>query len=165
MVRRAKAISSTHGNARPSPSSSSLTIRRPGSSTVAYPRRPSSVSSVDFPPPEQPEMTTRRSGVIASSFLVTPVFSFYFIRVPPPRRTWKSDFTGLPTARTTLVSHSRLTAMCRACRRIADADLARVVEAEMGGVPLIHLRFRYPNCHSRRCDAVLSGSRFIPSAH
>src|SRR4029077_12749824 len=40
------------GSAEPSPSISSRTIRRPGSSTAAYPLRPSSASSVDFPPPE-----------------------------------------------------------------------------------------------------------------
>jgi hypothetical protein len=38
-----------------------FTIRRPGSSIVANPRRPSSVSSVDFPPLEHPEITTKRS--------------------------------------------------------------------------------------------------------
>jgi hypothetical protein len=37
-----------------------------------------------------------------------------------------------PTAQTTLASNFRLTAMCRACRRIADLDLTKVVEQGLG---------------------------------
>src|SRR5438094_7479375 len=48
---------SVHGSAVPPPSNCSLTIRRPGSSTVGYLCRLSSSSSADFPPPEHPEMT------------------------------------------------------------------------------------------------------------
>jgi hypothetical protein len=61
MGRRAKAVASIQGSAEPSPFSSSLTIRRPGSSTTACPRRPSSATSVDLPPPEHPEITTNGS--------------------------------------------------------------------------------------------------------
>jgi hypothetical protein len=60
-ARRAKAAGSTQGKAAPSPARSSRTIRRPGSSTTAWPRRASSASRVDLPPPEQPEITTKRS--------------------------------------------------------------------------------------------------------
>jgi hypothetical protein len=45
-------------------------------------------------------------------------------------------------------------------RRIADVDLARLIVAGMGDVPLIHLRLRCSNCRSRRCDAVVGGSHF-----
>ena len=59
MARRANAAASTHGSAEPSPDSSSSTIWRPGSVTVAWPRRASSFSRVDLPPPEHPEITTK----------------------------------------------------------------------------------------------------------
>ena len=61
IARRANFTASSQGSAEPPPCSSSLTILRPGSSTVEKPRRASSVSSVDFPPPEHPEMMTKRS--------------------------------------------------------------------------------------------------------
>jgi hypothetical protein len=86
------------------------------------------------------------------------MFLFYSPPVSPPSRTWKSEFTGLPTARTTLASRFRRTAMCHACRRTAEVDLANVVEQGLGDVPLIHLRLRCCNCRSRLCDAVVSGS-------
>jgi hypothetical protein len=58
--RRTKAVISAQGRAPPPDASSSRTTRRPGSSIVAKPRWPSSASSVDFPPQEQPEMMTKR---------------------------------------------------------------------------------------------------------
>src|SRR4029077_16057640 len=64
-ARRAKATPSTQGRADPPLASSSLTIRRPGSSTTAYPRLPSSAINVDLPPLEHPEMTTNRSILLA----------------------------------------------------------------------------------------------------
>ena len=60
MARRAKATLSIQGRADPPLANSSLTIRRPGSSTTAYPRLRSSAISVDLPPLEHPEMTTNR---------------------------------------------------------------------------------------------------------
>ena len=48
--------------------SSSATIRRPGSSTVAKPRRRSSTNNVDLPPLEQPEIVTKFSMGIAVIF-------------------------------------------------------------------------------------------------
>src|SRR6185503_8239547 len=54
-----------HGRADPLAWSSSCTIRRPGSCTVACPRRPSSASNVDLPPPEHPEITMKRSISLA----------------------------------------------------------------------------------------------------
>ena len=53
-ARPAKALISIHGSALPFLTSSSATIRRPGSSTVAKPRSPKAFNSVDLPPPEQP---------------------------------------------------------------------------------------------------------------
>jgi len=50
MARRRKATASTQGSAVPARFSSSATIRRPGSSIVAKPRRRSSANNVDLPP-------------------------------------------------------------------------------------------------------------------
>src|SRR5215475_13662756 len=50
IARRAKATASIQGNALPLRLSSSATIRRPGSSIVAKPRRRSSANNVDLPP-------------------------------------------------------------------------------------------------------------------
>ena len=61
MARRAKTALFNHGSAEPSPTNSCFTMRRPGSSTVAWPRRPSSANSVDLPLLEQLEITTKRS--------------------------------------------------------------------------------------------------------
>src|SRR3984893_9480995 len=47
MARRAKATPSTQGRADPPLANSSLTICRPGSSTTAYPRLPSSADQVE----------------------------------------------------------------------------------------------------------------------
>jgi hypothetical protein len=33
----------------------------------------------------------------------------------------------------------------------------------LGDIPLIHLRIRRSNCRSRLCDAVVSGSHFLPT--
>ena len=53
------------GRLFPAPlANSSLTTRRPGSSTTAYPRLPSSPINVDLPPLEQPESTTNRSTLL-----------------------------------------------------------------------------------------------------
>src|SRR5579872_5004136 len=82
--------------------------------------------------------------------------------LPPKRETRETEHAELPTARTTLASHFRLVVMCRACHRIDDADLAKLVEQGKGDVPLIRLRFRCSNCRSRLCDAVVSGSHFKP---
>jgi hypothetical protein len=60
MARCAKAAISTQGSADPPLFISSITIRRPGSSIMVCPRRPSSASNVDLPSPEQPEITTNR---------------------------------------------------------------------------------------------------------
>jgi hypothetical protein len=68
--------------------------------------------------------------------------------------------TGLPTRRTTPTSNFRLTAMCRACRRIADVDLAIAIGRGMGDVPIIHLRLHCSNCRSKLCDGVVSGLHF-----
>jgi hypothetical protein len=45
----------------------SFTIRRPGSSTTACPRLPSSAINVDLPPLEHPDMTTNRSTLLIQS--------------------------------------------------------------------------------------------------
>ena len=58
---------SSQGRADPPLANSSLTIRRPGSSTTAYPRLPSSAINVDLPPLEHPEMTTNRSTLLLQS--------------------------------------------------------------------------------------------------
>ena len=67
-ARRAKAASFTHGSAEPSPVNSCLTMRRPGFSTVARPRRPGSANSFDLPPLKHPEITTKRVAVHVSLF-------------------------------------------------------------------------------------------------
>jgi hypothetical protein len=41
---------------------------------------------------------------------------------------------------------------CKACRRQADAPLQQLVDTGRGDVPLIHLRYRCSNCHSRLTD-------------
>lgn len=58
MARLANAPRSTQGSILPLPRISSTTILLPGSSTVSKPRRLSSASSVEFPPPEQPYRIT-----------------------------------------------------------------------------------------------------------
>jgi hypothetical protein len=60
IARRAKPAGSLQGIGPPA-----ATIRRPGSATVAKPRRASASSSVDLPPPEQPEMAMRRARTVS----------------------------------------------------------------------------------------------------
>ena len=61
------------------------------------------------------------------------MFSFYSPPGVAATEDMNSEHTSLPTAQTTLASNFRLTAMCRACRRIADVNLTKVVEQGLGG--------------------------------
>ena len=88
---------------------------------------------------------------------------FSFSSSVAAKEEMESESTDLPTAQTKLASNFRLTAMCRACRRIAGLDLTKVVEQGLGDVPIIHLRLGCSNCRSKLCDGVVSGPHFLPT--
>jgi hypothetical protein len=69
-----------------------------------------------------------------------------------------SEPAGLPTPRTTLRTGYRLLVWCKACHHQKAADLAALIEAGCGDVPLIRLRFRCGVCRSRLTDAVVTGA-------
>jgi hypothetical protein len=63
----------------------------------------------------------------------------------------------LPTARSTeRAGYLCVLVWCKACRRQAPADLAAIIAAGKGDVPLIELRFRCANCGSRLTDSVVA---------
>jgi hypothetical protein len=59
-----------------------------------------------------------------------------------PWRHSRSYDDALPTACTTLrTGYVRVLVFCKSCRHQADADLAAIVDAGRGDVPLTELRF------------------------
>ena len=59
----------------------------------------------------------------------------------------------LPTPRTTLhCRYVRVLLTCWSCRHQRDADLAGLIAAGRGDVPLVQLRWRCASCGSRRID-------------
>jgi len=48
----------------------------------------------------------------------------------------------------------RVVLTCWSCRHQRDADLAGLVDAGRGDVPLIHLRWRCSQCRSARIDMI-----------
>ena len=55
----------------------------------------------------------------------------------------------LPTPRSISRTGYRVHVWCKACRRAKDADLAALIDAGQGDVPLVRLRWRCGNCGSR----------------
>lgn len=95
MARRRKAVMLSHGRACPREHVCSCTMRRPGSSTTAYPRCWSSASKVDLPPPEQPEMMMKW-------FIVSVYFSWLELAAQGNRGDCRAcQFTTVPSCRHT----------------------------------------------------------------
>jgi hypothetical protein len=66
---------------------------------------------------------------------------------------------GLPTPRTTLrARYVRVLLTYWSCKRQRDADLATLVAACRGDVPLVQLRWRCSWCHSSRIGAVMTSN-------
>lgn len=66
----------------------------------------------------------------------------------------------LPTAADYLNIH-RVDAICQTCQHVAQIDLAAVVAAGQGDVPLVKLRLRCTGCGGVDCRVVVSGRRFV----
>jgi hypothetical protein len=50
----------------------------------------------------------------------------------------------------------------KACRRAKDAELAALIAAGHGDVPLVQMKSRCGNCGSRRTEFVVGGSDMRP---
>jgi|KBSMisStandDraft_5_1062788.scaffolds.fasta_scaffold618290_2 hypothetical protein len=61
------------------------------------------------------------------------------------------DYSDLPTPRSTLAaSYVTVRVWCKGgCHHQSDVDLAKLIEAEKGVVPLSHLQFHCSKCGSR----------------
>ena len=64
------------------------------------------------------------------------------------KRFSNEDAGTLPTPRAYLGVH-RVAAICRSCDRIVDLDLAALIDAGLGDVPLICLPLRCVGCGHR----------------
>ena len=62
----------------------------------------------------------------------------------------------LPTPRTTL-NHAHVHGHCRACQHWSALDLAHLIEAGRGDVPLVKLPLRCAECGSRDVGIIVSG--------
>jgi hypothetical protein len=63
---------------------------------------------------------------------------------------------ALPTVRTALAAHCRVSAHCLDCERVRELDLEALAECH-ANTPLIRLPLRCVRCESRRCRVVVSG--------
>jgi hypothetical protein len=70
----------------------------------------------------------------------------------------RTDVHELPTPRSISRTGYRVHVWCKACRRAKDADLAALVDAGKGDVPLVRPRWRCRNCGSRLTEFVVGGS-------
>jgi hypothetical protein len=78
-----------------------------------------------------------------------------------PQRTDVHELlTPRSMSRTGLVGH----VWCKAYRHPRDADLAALIAAGRGDVPLVRIRWRCGNCRSRPTDFVVSGSHLRPQS-
>ena len=68
----------------------------------------------------------------------------------------------LPTPRSISCTGYRVHVWCKSCRHAKDADLAALVAAGKGDVPLIQLRWRCGNCGSRLTEFIVGGSHMRP---
>ena len=67
----------------------------------------------------------------------------------------RDDLHELPTPRSTLrTGYVRVLLTCWSCRHQCDADLAALIDAGRGDVPLIQLRWRCSQCRSARIDMI-----------
>jgi hypothetical protein len=73
----------------------------------------------------------------------------------------------LPTPRTTLAArYVRVVLTCRSCFHQRDADLAALIDAGRGDMPLVDLRWRCARCGHRRIDMICtSKERVLPWQH
>jgi len=75
----------------------------------------------------------------------------------------RDDQHELPTPRSTLAArYVRVALTCWSCRHQRDADLAGLVAAGRGDVPLKDLQFRCANCGSRLTDWVVMANKSGP---
>jgi len=71
----------------------------------------------------------------------------------------------LPTPRTTLAArYVRVVLTCWSCRHQRDADLAALIDAGRGDVPLIQLRWRCSRCRSARIDMICTSHARVQPA-
>jgi hypothetical protein len=70
----------------------------------------------------------------------------------------------LPTPRTMSRTGLRVHVWCKACRHAKAADLAALITAGRGDVPLVRIRWRCGNCRSRLTDFVVTGSHLRPQS-
>jgi hypothetical protein len=51
---------------------------------------------------------------------------------------------------------------CKSCRHAKDADLAALIPAGRGDVPLVQMKWRCGNCGSRLTEFIVGGSHMQP---
>jgi hypothetical protein len=66
----------------------------------------------------------------------------------------------LPTPRSISQAGFRVHVWCKSCRHAKDADLAALISAGRGDVPLVQARWRCGHCGSRLTEFVVAGSHF-----
>jgi hypothetical protein len=66
----------------------------------------------------------------------------------------------LPTARSISRAGFRVHVWCKSCHHAKDADLAALISAGRGDVPLVKMRWRCANCASRLTEFVVTGDHF-----
>jgi hypothetical protein len=74
----------------------------------------------------------------------------------------RTDARELPTPRSISRTGYRVHVWCKACRHAKDADLAALIEAGRGDVPLVRPHWRCGNCGSRLTEFVVGGSHMRP---
>jgi hypothetical protein len=70
----------------------------------------------------------------------------------------------LPTPRSMAQTGFRLHVWCKSCHHAKDADLAALIEAGKGDVPLVRMRWRCGNCGSRVTEFIVAGSHMRPKS-
>jgi hypothetical protein len=69
----------------------------------------------------------------------------------------------LTTPRSICIGY-RVHVWCKSCRHAKDANLAALIDAGCGDVPLVQMKWRCGNCGSRLTEFIVGGSHMRPGS-